>query len=85
MGCTCGSAGALDGHSPFCDLRKVESWDAAPPRLNKVVVGLPERLEKRDDALRELEGKLAGIKLALANRGLGDRKVLDAIERIVND
>ncbi len=74
---TCESSGVLDGHSPFCNLRR--GHDSAP-RLNKVVVGLPERLEKRDSALRDLETLHKRLREIYGMRGqYSDEYTLDLI------
>lgn len=75
MGCSCGSAGALDGHSPFCDLKKVEGGDT---RLNRVVVGLPERVQNAKQAVGELETLIENLKQVYGQRlTLRDSEVLD--------
>jgi hypothetical protein len=61
MACTCGSPGALDGHSPFCALRRVEDT-----RLNRVTVGLPERVESAKASLRDHEKMIEEIRKVVA-------------------
>jgi hypothetical protein len=79
MGCTCGSSGAIDGHSPFCALRAPEE-----PRLNRVVVGLPERVESRGAALREHEKMVENVRTLVAQRDiLRDSVVLDQIGELL--
>jgi hypothetical protein len=79
MLCTCGSAGALDGHSPSCALRKVDE-----PRLNRVTVGLPERVESAKASLRGAELLIQQIAVLYDQRGtFGAEKTLNAIGKLI--
>ena len=86
MGCTCGSSGALDGHSPFCDLRKV----SVDTPSNRVVVGLPERLSNAKTAVSDLEGKLEEIRRIVVAWRSGDtylgwtHNAMKEVEKVVN-
>lgn len=87
MTCTCGASGAIDGHSVFCGLRQSEI-DAIQTRLNRVVVGLPERLEKTKAVVKDQENKLGQVSSVIQQWNGGmiwNHEALKQIERILND
>lgn len=50
----------------------------------RVVVGLPERLERRDEVIRDLEAKLSRVQTLLGQRSiLKDEVVLDQLEELL--
>lgn len=80
--CTCGASGAIDKHAYHCELRA-----KLAPRVagsNRVVVGLPERLERSKAALRSAEKLTLRLQTIYAQRAaVGDKATLDVIGELL--
>jgi hypothetical protein len=77
VGCTCGAEGNPVGHTALCEERSA-------PRLNRVTVGLPERVESAKASLRGAELLIQQIAVLYDQRGtFGAEKTLDAIGKLI--